>query len=101
MNKQLQPCPLCGKDIGVQITTAENCNGKVYRGICWGDVCKIRLPTEWYEKREDAVKAWNSLKPNEIAPIYYDNKKIPDDLLQKSVDEIMGAITGDNKFNEN
>jgi hypothetical protein len=66
MNKQLKPCPLCGSDTGVQIIIGENCNGKVYRCICWTDQCKHKLPADWYEKREEAVEAWNSLKPIEI-----------------------------------
>jgi hypothetical protein len=62
VRKQLQSCPLCGGTVGVQIISAINGNNKKsYRSICWGEQCRHKLPTVWYEKRKDAVAAWNSL----------------------------------------
>ncbi|GHV83775.1 hypothetical protein AGMMS50212_11150 [Spirochaetia bacterium] len=62
MRKRLKPCPICGGTVGVQITNAINGNNKkTYCGICWGEQCRHKLPTEWYEKKKDAVAAWNSL----------------------------------------
>jgi hypothetical protein len=98
MNKQLKPCPLCGSGIGVQIITGKNCNGKVYRVICWGDRCKHKLPTEYYENRQEAIKAWNSLKSTEIISMNCDNKRISNDFPQKSVNEIIDAITSYKEF---
>jgi cytidylate kinase len=100
LRKQLKPCPICGRDIGVHIITAENCNGKVYRGICWGNRCKHKLPTDWYEKRKDAVEAWNSLNSNEFVSMNCDNEKISTGLLQKNVDEIISVITECDEFDQ-
>jgi hypothetical protein len=62
MRKQLKPCPLCGKTLGVQIISAINGkNKKSYRAICWGEQCKHILPSDWYEKRKDAITAWDRL----------------------------------------
>jgi hypothetical protein len=100
MLKQLKSCPLCGSDIGVQIIAGENCNGKVYRGICWRDQCKHKLPSDWYEKRKEAVVAWNSLKSNDIARMNCDYERIPNDLLQKSAVEIINTITRHSEFDQ-
>ncbi|MDR1582350.1 MAG: Lar family restriction alleviation protein [Prevotellaceae bacterium] len=101
MAKLLKPCPLCGEIVNLHIISAINGNDKkAYRVVCCKDQCKHKLPSDWYEKQKDAVDAWNSLKSNEIASLNRDYERISNDLLQKSVDEIIDAITGCNKFDQ-
>jgi hypothetical protein len=100
MDKQLKPCPICGATVGVGIITAENCNGKVYHSICCGNTCRHKLPSDWYEKRKDAVEAWNNLNTTAFTSVNCDDEKRPNSLVRKVTEEIVDVVIKQNEFDK-
>lgn len=63
MERELKPCPFCGKSTGYFSGVFFGTELEKWRLVHDDDYCHVTIKTEWNRTKEECVEQWNERMP--------------------------------------